>query len=158
MLNTALRFLVAVASAAILANAASAQAGHPNPSPTSCRLPRAAGRTSWRAILAANSQQNSVNLSSSKIDRARTAISAPRPFRRQTVSVTRAGPHRPVVAVAEPPHSSSYGPAAHASPICGDSIQNVTESDEDRCRRFRPSEERRSQLMRVQTELPFIVI
>ena len=27
-----------------------------------------------------------------------------------------------------PPHSSSYGPAAHASPICGDSIQNVTEA------------------------------
>ena len=128
MLNTALRFLVAVASAAILANAASAQ-GWPS-KPVTYIVPFAAGSGPdvLRAISAANSQQNSINLSSSKIDRARTAISAPRPFRRQTVSVTRAGPHRPVVAVAEPLHSPSYGPAAHASPICGDSIQNVTEA------------------------------
>src|SRR5207247_11391035 len=48
------------------------------------------------------------------------------------VSVTRAGLHRPVVAVAEPFHSPSYGPAAPASPICSDSIQTVTEATKRR--------------------------
>jgi hypothetical protein len=45
-------------------------------------------------------------------------------------SVTGAGLHGPVVAVAEPFHWPSYGPAA--SPICGDSIQKMTEATKNR--------------------------
>ena len=48
----------------------------------------------------------------------------------RTDSVTGAGLHGPVVAVAEPFHWPSYGPAA--SPICGDSIQKMTEATKNR--------------------------
>src|SRR5262245_6130663 len=44
----------------------------------------------------------------------------------RTDSVTGAGLHGPVVAVAEPLHWPSYGPLA--SPVCGDSIQKMTEA------------------------------
>jgi hypothetical protein len=45
-------------------------------------------------------------------------------------SVTGAGLHAPVVAVAEPFHWPSYGPAA--SPICGDIIEIMTEATKNR--------------------------
>jgi len=51
----------------------------------------------------------------------------------RTDSVTGAGLHGPVVAVAEPLHWPSYGPPA--SPVCGDSIQKMTEATIKR-RRF----------------------
>jgi hypothetical protein len=51
----------------------------------------------------------------------------------RTDSVTGAGLHGPVVAVAEPLHWPSYGPPA--SPVCGDSIQKMTEATMKR-RRF----------------------
>ena len=48
----------------------------------------------------------------------------------RTDSVTGAGLHGPVVAVAEPLHWPSYGPPA--SPVCGDSIQKMTEATKNR--------------------------
>ena len=60
----------------------------------------------------------------------RSNVAAPvRTFPRMD-SVTGAGLHAPVVAVAEPFHWPSYGPAA--SPICGDIIEIMTEATKNR--------------------------